>query len=337
MNLTLLKKFESFLSFAMLLVLLNGYTRSSNLIYHTPAIIYISIGNTIVVEGNSGERTIEVMVILSEPAKTPVNVSYSTKSGNAVGTDYMPSSGTITFNPGERVKKISVVITSDQGCEKDETIEIALSNPVGASLSNNTGTVTILDDDCPNINISAGSNSAKESVYEIRLTYTGFISDPGTLDNCTIRPDGKVVLTGFVSGYEQVNADDDIMYRGNLQLDVDIDICAIKRVGGVEDKFCGMTVFGSGQVDVELEVQSDARGSYIKMEKETGNFLKLVFGSCDAGEMKEQENMVPVNSIATVFNGNDLPELTNRTLTIGRYVMHSDDGETVVEVLRKIK
>jgi hypothetical protein len=110
----------------------------------------------------------------------------------------------------------------------------------------------------------------------------------------------------------------------------------MKRVAG-EDKFCGMSVFGSGQVDVELEVQSDARGGYIKMEKATGNFLKMVFGSCDAGEMKNQQNMVPLNSIASVFNGNDLPELINRTLTIGRFVMNSDDGETVVEVLRKIK
>lgn len=331
-----MKKLESFFLLAILPVLLNSYTPGSNLIYHNPAIINISIGNTIVVEGNSGQRTIEVMVFLPEPAKTPVNVSYSTKNGNAVGTDYMPSSGTITFNPGERVKKISIVVTGDQGCEKDETVEIVLSNPVGALLSNNVGTVTIIDDDCPNINISAGSNGAKESVYEIRLTYTGFISDPGTLDNCTIRPDGKVVLTGFVSGYEQVDQDEDIVYRGNLQLDIDIDICAIKRVAG-EDKFCSMSVIGSGQVDVGLEVQSDARGGYIKMENETGNFLKLVFGSCDAGEMKEVEDMVPVNSIASVFNGNDLPKLTNRTLTIGRYVMNSDDGETVVTVVRRIK
>lgn len=331
-----MKKFESFVSLAILLVFLNSYTQSSSLKDHNPSAIIASIGNTVVVEGNSGQRTIEVMVILSEPSNTPVTVSYNTKNGSAVDTDYTASNGTITFNPGERVKKNSVVITSDQGCEKDETVEIVLSNPVGASLSNNAATVTIIDDDCPNINIAAGNNGAKESVYEIRLTYTGFISDPGTLDNCTIRPDGKVVLTGLVSGYEHVNADDDIMYRGNLQLDINIDICGMKRVAG-EDKFCGMSVIGSGQVNVELEVQSDARGGYIKFVNSPGPFIKTVFGSCDAAEMKEQETMVPDNSIASVFNGNDLPELINRTLTIGRFVMNSDDGETVVEVLRKIK
>ena len=98
-----------------------------------------------------------------------------------------------------------------------------------------------------------------------------------------------------------------------------------------------MRVVSSGQVAVELEVQSDARGGYIKMENKTGNFLKFVFGACDAGEMKDRENELPVNSIASVFNGYGLPELTDRTLTIGRYVMNSDDGETVVEVLRKIR
>lgn len=325
-----MKKLESFFILVILLVLSNGFTRNSNFKDFHSAVITVSIGNTVVVEGNSGQQTIEVMVILSEPAKTPITISYTSK--NKSGS----SNSTITFNPGERVKKISVSVTGDQACEKNETVEIVLSNPVGASLSNSVGTVTIIDDDCPNINLSPGTNGAKESVYEIRLTYTGFISDPGTLDNCTIRPDGKVVLAGLVSGYEQVNADDDIMYRGNLQLDINIDICAIKRVAG-EDKFCGMSVVGSGQVAVELEVQSDARGGYIEMENKTGNFLKLVYGSCDAGEMKDQQNMVPINSIASVFNGYDLPELTNRTLTIGRFVMNSDDGETVVEVLRKIK
>lgn len=325
-----MKKFKSFFLLAILVVVSNGFTRNTNLKDHNPSIINISIGNTIVVEGNSGQRTIEVLVILSEPAKTPVTISYTSKNKSGA------SNNSITFNPGERVKKISVSVTGDQTCEKNETFEIVLSNPVGASLSNSVGTVTVIDDDCPNINVSGGTNGLKESVYEINLTYTGFISDPGTLDNCKIRPDGKVVLTGLVSGYEQVNADDDIMYRGNLQLEIDIDICAIKRVGG-EDKFCGMSVLGSGQVDVELEVQSDARGGYMKMEKNSGNFLKMVLGTCDAVEMKEQENMLPLNSIASVFNGNDLPELTNRTLTVGKYVMKGADGETVVTVLRKIK
>lgn len=324
-----MKKFESFFLIAVSLLLLNDITGKSNFRTLGLGAINISIGNTNIVEGNSGQRSVEVAVVLSQPATGPVTVDYNTKDGSATaGSDYVRASGTISFNPGERIKKISLLVNGDVACEANESFELILNNPAGASLSNSGGTVTIVNDDC--------ISNAGSAMYEINLTYTGFLSDPGTLDNCQIRPNGKVVLTGLVSGYEKVNADDDIIYRGNLQLDIDIDVCAIKRIAG-EDKFCGMTAFSSGQVDVELEVQADARGGYIKMENKSGKFLKIVFGACDASEMNERQNMIPNNSLESVFNGYDLPELKNRTLTKGRYVMNSDDGETIVEVLRKIR
>jgi hypothetical protein len=99
-----------------------------------------------------------------------------------------------------------------------------------------------------------------------------------------------------------------------------------------------ITVIGSGPVNADLEIQSDQRGGYIKIEYTSGLFLKNLFGSCDQAQIDEERDMVPNKTIASIFNGRDLPKLTDRTLRVGRYV--EDDGAgniTVIEVLRKVR
>ena len=158
------------------------------------------------------------------------------------------------------------------------------------------------------------------------------------LRNAEIRPNGKVVLTGLVAGMENVHEHDDINYIGNLQMNIDIDICSTRPTGGdPPDVLCGMTVIGSGTVAVELDIYYDQRGGYIKFEHKSGPFFKNVFGTCDEVQINEEEAMVPNQSIASMFNGMALPMLTNRTLRVGRYVESDGVIETVVEVLRKIR
>ena len=181
------------------------------------------------------------------------------------------------------------------------------------------------------------------SEYEVRLTHTGYFAFSGTARDCQIRTNGKVILTGTVKGDELVDAADDIMYTGILQLSINFDICSAKRVNG-EDKLCSMTVKGSGSVEVELEIYSDgqdtARGAYIKIQHDSttlGRFTRSVNGTCDLAEMAEEKDMIPNETVATIFNGKDLPMLKERRLRVGRYVERDGQHETVVEVLRKIR
>jgi len=291
----------------------------------------ISIANTTVVEGNGGQQTVEVMVIISPAPETDIDINYNTKNGTALaGSDYTQASGTLHFKKGETMKKITVTINGDKSCEPKESFDIVLSNATAGTITNGTGTVTIADEDCM---AAGGPGPAK---YEIRLTFNGyttlFIGPP----ECPIRPKGKVVLYGIVEGKEQVPTDDDINYRGELQLDIDIDICSVIRVNG-EDKFCGMTVTGSGPVDVDLEVRYDARGGYIKMENKSGRFIRSIKGSCDQAEMDEELTMIPNKTIASIFNGLELTTLIQRTLTPGTYREPASDGnELIIEVIRKI-
>jgi len=171
--------------------------------------------------------------------------------------------------------------------------------------------------------------------YEVRFTYTGYTTFAGKLSDCPIRSNGTVKLVGLLQGREDVDEADDIVYRGTLQLDIDMDICSIKM--GDPPKYCNITVTGSGPVKTELAIYFDGRGGYIQIRDTTSRgFRKNAVGTCDLAEIAEERTMIPLRTIATIFNGLDLPTLTDRTLRVGRYVSRIEGGEVVVEVLRVV-
>ena len=181
-------------------------------------------------------------------------------------------------------------------------------------------------------------NSGSLSEYEVQITYTGYTALYGSLEDCQIRKNGKVVLRGLLSGNENAGRYDPILYTGVLQLSIDMDICSAMRVNG-EDKFCSMTVKGSGPVTTELEIDTFAGYGYIKIKYDIslGKFQKSVVGTCDHTQLVEEEKMVPNESIAAIFNGKELSMLKDRTLLVRKYVEKDGDFETVVEVLRKVR
>ena len=180
-------------------------------------------------------------------------------------------------------------------------------------------------------------------VYRVRLTFTGSTSLAGNSSDCPIG-NGKVVLSGLLEGSEFVGDADDIFYEGVLNLEItNMDICSMKRLPNGEDMFCSITVTGSGKVKTTLQISSDGRdsvrGAYINIKNDStlhGSFTRNVGGTCDPEQTNEERKMVPNETIASVFNGRDLPMLRTRTLRIGSYTDRGGDGVTVVEVLEKI-
>ena len=61
--------------------------------------------------------------------------------------DYTAASGTITFLPGQTSRAIRIATVTDAMFEQDESFSLALSNPEGGRLENETATGTILNDD----------------------------------------------------------------------------------------------------------------------------------------------------------------------------------------------
>lgn len=199
----------------------------------------LSVGDVRVVEGDSGSRSVEINVSLSAASPGPVTVTYGTKDNTALApSDYRAATGTVTFAPGEVAKKITVAVVGDTSVELHETFDLQLTNASGATLADPTGAVTIVNDDA----VGRG-----QPAYEVRFTFVGATGSMAGADGCPVRNNGRVVLTGLLSGNENVSRDDDIEYRGMLQLEADVDLCEI-RPGLREDMvtLCALTVVGGG-------------------------------------------------------------------------------------------
>lgn len=110
----------------------------------------LSISNTTITEGDSGTRTVRLVVGLSHTSRSTVTVQYSTVAGSAQSStpsDFRARSGSITIKPGKVAKYVALSLTPDTTIEGDENFGVALSSPVNATLGDATASVTIRDDD----------------------------------------------------------------------------------------------------------------------------------------------------------------------------------------------
>lgn len=83
-------------------------------------------------------------VTLSNASCSWVRVDYTTVQYTAqAGTDYVAESGTLWFKPGDTVRHVVVDLIDDNQYESNEYFGVRLSNPVGATLSDSWGWVTI--------------------------------------------------------------------------------------------------------------------------------------------------------------------------------------------------
>ena len=115
-----------------------------------PVLPALSIGDASVDEGDSGSTTLDFTVTLDSAATATVTVEWATSDGTATaGTDYTAGNGTLTFNAGDSSKTVSVTVAGDNVDEPDETFEVTLTNPSGATLGDDTATGTITNDDDP--------------------------------------------------------------------------------------------------------------------------------------------------------------------------------------------
>jgi len=136
-----------------------------------------------------GERTengyVVFTVTLSKPSLQSVSLDYRTVAGGTAleGPDYTKLDNTLTFNPGEVYKIISVWTPHDYGNESDENVILELSSAKGAVLSGGEATLNatgvILDDDgaandlalfVSDPKLSEGNGGTKKAVFELRLS-----------------------------------------------------------------------------------------------------------------------------------------------------------------------
>ena len=108
----------------------------------------ISINDITVNETDSGLFGYEFDIRLSAASNQTVNVSVATQSGTATGDlDFGAGSLVLTLQPGQTSLLVTVLIKGDTAIEGTEEFFLNLSNPVNATIADNQGVVTIIDDD----------------------------------------------------------------------------------------------------------------------------------------------------------------------------------------------
>ena len=120
-------------------------------------------------EGNAGTTPLTFTVTKSGATDQVVTVAYADAgtagTGTATaGTDYTAVAGSLTFEPAETSKTITVMVQGDDLSEPDETVVIALRSPSNATIAEGKGTATgtIVDDDASRLSIEAGAARVDE-------------------------------------------------------------------------------------------------------------------------------------------------------------------------------
>jgi Calx-beta domain/PKD domain/RTX calcium-binding nonapeptide repeat (4 copies) len=190
----------------------------------------ISISDASATEGYSAPVTFTVT--LSRPSDQTITVDFASVANGTASewSDYSPNSGTLTFAPGETSKTVYANMSGDQVVEPDETFSMVLSNPTNATLADDTGLGTIVNDDMPWVNIGnvtayegkTGSTAFNFSVTLSQPAFTPVSVDYFTQDGTATYGNDYAYTTGnltFAPG--EVSKTITIMVTGDRAIESD--------------------------------------------------------------------------------------------------------------------
>lgn len=140
----------------------------------------LSINDVSTVEGDSGPTNATFTVSLSTASGQAVTVNYATADNSAFAPDdYQSTSATLSFNPGETSKTISVTINGDTTFEPNESFLVNLSGATNASISDSQGVGTITNDDpappaptffIDDVSINEGDSGTSIATFNVTLS-----------------------------------------------------------------------------------------------------------------------------------------------------------------------
>jgi Tol biopolymer transport system component len=135
-----------------------------------------------IVEGQSGTTDYVFNVTLNEATSQPVTVDYTTidQEATAADSDYVLSTGTLTFTPGTTSQQIIVKVNGDHKFENNERFQVQLSNPSGAQLGSQTSAIATIsnDDTQPKLTIQANSTQAEGNSSSTPYEFVVSLSNP---------------------------------------------------------------------------------------------------------------------------------------------------------------
>ncbi|HXJ71681.1 MAG TPA: Calx-beta domain-containing protein, partial [Candidatus Dormibacteraeota bacterium] len=143
-----------------------------------------------------GSTIISLPVYRSGALDQTVTVQYATHDGTAVGgLDYVPVSGTLTFNPGESFKTITINGLDDSIAEGTESFSVALSNPSPNAVLgfNPVSYLYVIDNECLANLVAASFDPGAGAAPPIPYLYA-----------LAVQEDGKILVGVTFTEWNQV-------------------------------------------------------------------------------------------------------------------------------------
>lgn len=138
----------------------------------------LSITPAEVIEGDTGTASLIFNLALDKASTDTITVDYVTEAGSATeNVDYTRTEGTLTFQPGEVTKVITVEVIGDDFSEDDEFLRLRLSNLTGDAVfdgSSALGTI-ITDEPLARLSIAdvgepEGDSGVTDQVFTVTLS-----------------------------------------------------------------------------------------------------------------------------------------------------------------------
>ncbi len=136
----------------------------------------LTIDDVSVTEG-AGTANAAFTVRLTAASSQSVTLNFATEDGTALaGVDYVTTSGTLTFTPGQTSKTLAVAVSADLLDEVNETFFVNLTTPTNATLADGQGRGTIIDDDpqpslsIADVTLQEGNSGTTDAVFTVSLS-----------------------------------------------------------------------------------------------------------------------------------------------------------------------
>ncbi|WP_164489993.1 Calx-beta domain-containing protein [Runella sp. SP2] len=212
----------------------------------------VTINDVSLNEGNGGNTNFEFTVTLNNPVSTTVTVDYATAAGTATaGTDYISTSGTLTFNPGETSKTMVVPVVGDAIGEANETFFVNLSNLAvsggllsSVSITDAQGLGTILDDDLQfsinDVTVDEGNTGLTNFTFTVSRTSTATAEtiNYATADNTATTADNDYTSTSGTLSFA----------AGEANKTITVTVNGDAKVEGNETFFVNLTAPSNGAI-----------------------------------------------------------------------------------------
>ncbi|PJZ27478.1 hypothetical protein CH352_16870 [Leptospira hartskeerlii] len=160
--------------------------------------------------GTTGNSTDEsntnrtVTLTLSAASGQSVQVEVVDSGGTATsGTDYtsIGSPLTVTFDPGEISKTITIAVIQDTTYEGNETVSLSLQNPLNATLGTNTSFLfSIIDDEIGIISAETMDADSNGKIDHYKLTFSEAVLD-SSFPGYVLNSSGNAQSIWSISGY----------------------------------------------------------------------------------------------------------------------------------------